>query len=455
MSQQPAENKMGTMPVKRLVLTMSLPMMISMLVQALYNVVDSYFVAKLSEDALTAVGMAFPFQNLMIAVSVGTGVGINALLSRSLGAKDQDSVDRAAENGVLLGLLSALVFTVAALVFAEPFFLLQNATPEIARDGAAYLRICGGLSVGIFMEITFERLLQATGRTFYSMITQGVGALINIVMDPVLIFGLGPFPHMGVAGAAAATVLGQIVAAILALVFNITSNPDINPRLKGFRPNGHIIRQIYSVGVPTIVLNSISSIMTFGMNLILVGFSSTAVAVFNVYFKLQSFVFMPIFGLNNGLVPIVSYNFGARKKARLVGAVRFGVVLAVCIMLAGLAVIQLIAAPILGLFEASDAMLRIGVPALRTISLCFVFAGFNVICTSAFQALGHGVLSMVISIVRQLVVLLPAAFLLSLTGVLDAVWWAFPIAEVAAVALSSIFLLRVYRQAVVPLDSAD
>ena len=455
MSQQPAENKMGTMPVKKLVLTMSLPMMISMLVQALYNVVDSYFVAKLSEDALTAVGMAFPFQNLMIAVSVGTGVGINALLSRSLGAKDQESVDRAAENGVLLGLLSALVFTVAALLFAEPFFRLQNATPDIVRDGAAYLRICGGLSIGIFMEITFERLLQATGRTFYSMITQGVGAVINIIMDPVLIFGLGPFPAMGVAGAAAATVLGQIVAAVLALVFNLTSNPDINPRLKGFRPNGRIIRQIYSVGVPTIVLNSISSIMTFGMNLILVGFSSTAVAVFNVYFKLQSFVFMPIFGLNNGLVPIVSYNYGARKKARLVGAVRFGVVLAVCIMLAGLAVIQLFAAPILGLFEASAAMLTIGVPALRTISLCFVFAGFNVICTSAFQALGHGVLSMVVSIVRQLVVLLPAAFLLSLTGVLDAVWWAFPIAEVAAVALSSIFLLRVYRQAVVPLDSAD
>ena len=455
MSQQPAENKMGTMPVKRLVLTMSLPMMISMLVQALYNVVDSYFVAKLSEDALTAVGMAFPFQNLMIAVSVGTGVGINALLSRSLGAKDQDSVDRAAENGVLLGLLSSLVFTAAALLFAEPFFALQNASPEIARDGAAYLRICGGLSIGIFMEITFERLLQATGRTVHSMITQGVGAVINIIMDPVLIFGLGPFPRMEVAGAAAATVLGQIVAAILALIFNLTSNPDINPRLKGFRPNGRIIRQIYSVGVPTIVLNSISSIMTFGMNLILVGFSSTAVAVFNVYFKLQSFVFMPIFGLNNGLVPIVSYNYGARKKARLVGAVRFGVVLAVCIMLAGLAVIQLFAAPILGLFEASAAMLTIGVPALRTISLCFVFAGFNVICTSAFQALGHGVLSMVVSIVRQLVVLLPAAFLLSLTGVLDAVWWAFPIAEVAAVALSSIFLLRVYRQAVVPLDSAD
>ena len=455
MSQQPAENKMGTMPIKKLVLTMSLPMMVSMLVQALYNVVDSYFVAKLSEDALAAVGMAFPFQNLMIAVSVGTGVGINALLSRSLGAKDQESVDRAAENGVLLGLLSALVFTVGGLVLAGPFFALQNASPEIARDGVAYMRICGGLSIGIFMEITFERLLQATGRTMYSMITQGVGAVINIIMDPVLIFGLGPFPRMEVAGAAAATVLGQIVAAILALIFNITSNPEVNPRLKGFRPNGHIIRQIYSVGLPTIVLNSISSVMTFGMNLILVGFSSTAVAVFNVYFKLQSFVFMPVFGLNNGLVPIVSYNYGARKKHRLVGAVRFGLVLAVCIMLAGLAVMQLFTAPILSLFEASAELLRIGMPALRTISLCFVFAGFNVICTSAFQALGHGVLSMVVSIVRQLVVLLPAAFLLSLSGVLDAVWWAFPIAEVAAVALSSFFLLRVYRQVVAPLDSVD
>ena len=455
MSQQPAENKMGTMPIRKLVLTMSLPMMISMLVQALYNVVDSYFVAKLSEDALAAVGMAFPFQNLMIAVSVGTGVGINALLSRSLGAKDQDSVDRAAENGVLLGLLSSLVFTAAALLFAEPFFALQNASPEIARDGAAYLRICGGLSIGIFMEITFERLLQATGRTVHSMITQGVGAVINIIMDPVLIFGLGPFPRMEVAGAAAATVLGQIVAAILALIFNLTSNPDINPRLKGFRPNGHIIRQIYSVGLPTIVLNSISSVMTFGMNLILVGFSSTAVAVFNVYFKLQSFVFMPVFGLNNGLVPIVSYNYGARKKKRLVGAVRFGVILAVCIMFAGLAVIQFFTAPILGLFEASDELLRIGVPALRTISLCFVFAGFNVICGSAFQALGHGVLSMIISIVRQLVVLLPAAFLLSLTGVLDAVWWAFPIAELAAVLLSALFLRRTYLATVAPMADAE
>ena len=450
---QASENKMGVMPIKRLVLSMSLPMMISMLVQALYNVVDSYFVAKISEDALTAVGMAFPFQNLMIAVSVGTGVGVNALLSRSLGAKDQETANRSAENGVLLAVISAVVFMAIALLFAQPFFELQKATPEIAKQGAAYLRICGGLSFGIFLEVMFERLLQSTGRTFYTMITQGVGAVINIIMDPVLIFGIGPFPQMGVAGAAAATVLGQIVAAVLAVLFNVTRNHDIQPTLKGFRPSGRIIRQIYSVGIPTIVLNSISSVMTFGMNLILISFTSTAVAVFNVYFKLQSFVFMPVFGLNNGLVPIVSYNYGARKKKRLVEAVRFGSLLAIGIMLAGLVIIQLFPAPILGIFEASADMLRIGVPALRIISLCFVFAGFNVICSSTFQALGNGILSMLISIIRQLVVLLPAAFLLSLTGNLDLVWLAFPIAEVAAVCLSVLFLRHTYRTVVAPLDA--
>ena len=446
------ENKMGVMPVKRLVLSMSLPMMISMLVQALYNVVDSYFVAKVSENALAAVGMAFPYQNLMIAVSVGTSVGVNALLSRSLGAKDYDTANRAAENGVFLALLSTLLFSVVGVVFARPFFLAQSSDPDIVNQGVAYLSICAGLSFGLFLEVMFERLLQSTGRTFYTMITQGVGAIINIIMDPMLIFGIGPFPEMGVAGAAAATVLGQIVAAVLALVFNITSNPDINPRLKGFRPNGHIIRQIYSVGLPTIVLNSISSVMTFGMNLILGAIStSTAVAVFNVYFKLQSFVFMPVFGLNNGMVPIVSYNFGARKRRRLTEAVRFSAILAVGIMLAGLIIIQFLAAPILELFEASDEMLRIGVPALRIISLCFTFAGFNIICSSTFQALGNGVLSMIMSIGRQLVVLLPAAYLLSLTGNVTAVWWAFPIAEIASLALCLIFLRLIFRDVIAPL----
>ena len=446
------ENKMGVMPIKRLVLSMSLPMMISMLVQALYNVVDSYFVAKVSENALAAVGMAFPYQNLMIAVAVGTGVGVNALLSRSLGAKDFDTANRTAENGVLLAVLSTLVFSIVGVVFAQSFFQAQSTDPDIVSKGVAYLRICAGLSFGLFLEIMFERLLLSTGRTFYTMITQGVGAIINIIMDPVLIFGIGPFPKMGVAGAAAATVMGQIVAAILALIFNITRNHEIQPSLKGFRPRASIIGRIYSVGIPTIVLNSISSVMTFGMNLILGAIStSTAVAVFNVYFKLQSFVFMPVFGLNNGMVPIVSYNFGARKRKRLTDTVRFCAILAVGIMLVGLVIIQLFPAPILGIFEASDEMLRIGVPALRIISLCFVFAGFNIICSSTFQALGNGVLSMIMSIGRQLVVLLPAAYLLSLTGDVTAVWWAFPIAEIASLAMALLFLRRIFREVIAPL----
>ena len=449
-----SENKMGTMPVRRLVVTMSLPMIISMLVQALYNVVDSYFVAKLSEDALTAVGLVFPFQNLMIAVAIGTGVGVNALLSRSLGEKNYDMANRTAEHGVMLALISAVVFTLLGIFGAGPFLAVQADVPQIARDGAAYMRICGGLSVGIFLEIMFERLLQSTGRTFYTMITQGVGAIINIIMDPVLIFGLGPFPRMEVAGAAAATVLGQIVAAILAFYFNLRCNHDIKPSFRGFRPSGIIVRRIYAVGAPSIILNSIGSVMTFGMNQILFAFSSTAVAVFNVYFKLQSFVFMPVFGLNNGMVPIVSYNFGARKSKRLKDTVVFSAILAICIMLVGFALMQFLAAPILGIFEASPDMLAIGVPALRIISICFIPAGFNIICSSTFQALGNGVLSMIISFVRQLVVLLPAAFLLSLTGVVTAVWWAFPIAELASLALCSTFLVYIYRRVIRPLGEA-
>ena len=438
MSEELRENKMGTMPVRRLVLSMSLPMMIAMLVQALYNVVDSYFVAKLSENALTAVGMVFPFQNLLIAVGVGTGVGVNAFLSRSLGEKNYDAANRAAENGVFLAVLSTLVFTVAGLTLAHPFIAVQTDIPDIVSSGTAYMRICGGLSFGLFLEIMFERLLQATGRTFYTMITQGTGAIINIIME--------------VAGAAAATVLGQTVAAVLAVLFNLTCNHDIHPTLRGFRPNGPVIRNIYSVGAPSIILNSIGSVMTFGMNQILFAFSSTAVAVFNVYFKLQSFVFMPVFGLNNGMVPIVSYNYGARKRKRLVDTVKFSALLAVAIMLVGLVVIQLFPANILGLFEASPDMLAIGVPALRIISLCFVFAGFSIICSSTFQALGNGLLSMMISIVRQLLILLPAAFFLSLSGSVTAVWWAFPIAELASLALCVIFLRRIYRRVILPLE---
>lgn len=442
---------MGTLPVNKLLISMSLPMMISMLIQALYNVVDSVFVAQINENALTAVGMAFPFQNLMISVGVGTGVGVNALLSRSLGEKKFDVANKSAENGVFLAILSYLAFLVAGVLLSRPFFAIQTDIAEIVEYGTTYLTICLVLSVGIFIEIMFERLLQSTGRTLCTMFTQGLGAITNIILDPCLIFGLGPFPELGVAGAAWATVIGQMAAAVLAIILNQAVNREIHLSVRGFRPDGRIIKTIYAVGVPSIIMSSISSVMTFGMNIILMGFTSTATAVFNVYFKLQSFVFMPIFGLNNGLVPIVAYNYGARKGERLVKAVKLACCYAVGIMVIGLVIVQLFPGPILLLFNASDYMLEIGVPALRTISISFLFAGFCVISSSAFQALGHGVLSMIMSFVRQLIVLLPVAWLFSLTGNLGLVWFSYPIAEIAAVLVSILYLRRIYVQVVQPL----
>lgn len=456
MSEVVRENKMGTMPVGRLLFSMSLPMVLSMLIQALYNVVDSIFVAQLSENALTAVSLAFPFQNLMIAAAVGTSVGVNALLSRSLGEKNLDAANRAAENGVFLAVVTCLVFMTLGTLLVRPFFTLQTtsdaASAEIVEMGVTYMSICTLLSCGIFLEIMLERLLQSTGRTFYTMITQGIGAVINIALDPILIFGLLGFPKMGVAGAAAATVAGQIVAAGLALMFNLMFNHDISPDFRHFRPNGVIIAQIYKVGLPSIVMNSIGSVMTFGLNKILYAFSSTATAVLGIYFKFQSFVFMPIFGLNNGMVPIVAYNYGARKRKRLMDTVRLSIFTAVGIMLIGLVVIQFLAPQILLLFNASEDMLGIGVPALKTVSLSFIFAGFSVIASSTFQALGNGLLSMLVSIIRQLVVLLPAAWLLSLSGNVNLVWWAFPIAEVIAVCLCTCFLRHTYLTVIQPLD---
>ncbi len=452
MSEAIPENKMGTMPVGPLVLSMSLPIMVSMLIQALYNVVDSIFVAQISEDALTAVSLAFPYQNLMIAVAVGTAVGVNALLSRSLGEKNFETANRTAENAIFLTILSYLVFLVLGFTVSRAYFVFQTDNTAIIEAGTIYLTICSTLSFGIFVEITMELLLQATGRTLQTMFTQGLGAIINIILDPVLIFGLGPFPEMGVAGAAAATVIGQIMAAMLALFLNARMNHDLQLSFRNFRPNGDIIRRIYTVGVPSIIMNSISSVMTFGMNQILIAFSSTATAVLGIYIKVQSFVFMPVFGLNNGMVPIVAYNYGARKKKRLKDTVKVCVFFAMLIMLVGLLIIQLLPAQILGLFKASDYMLSIGVPALRTISWSFLLAGFSVIASSTFQALGNGFLSMVISIVRQLVVLLPAAWLLSLSGQLDLVWWSFPIAEVVALVLCLLFLRHIFRQVVEPLE---
>ena len=446
------ENKMGVMPLNRLLISMSVPMMISMLVQALYNIVDSMFVAQLSENALTAVSLAFPAQNLMIAVATGTGVGVNAALSRNLGEKNFERANKIADHALFLAALSYVVFALFGLCFARQFFRLQTDIEEIVDLGTTYLRVCTIASFGLFMEIACERLLQSTGKTIYSMYTQGLGAIINIVLDPILIFGYFGAPALGITGAAGATVIGQIIAFCLGFFFNKTRNHEITISLRDFKPNSEIISHIYAVGIPSIIMASIGSVMTFGMNKILIAFSSTATAVFGIYFKLQSFVFMPVFGLNNGMVPIVSYNYGARKRKRLVDTVKFSALLAVAIMLVGLVVIQLFPANILGLFEASPDMLAIGVPALRIISLCFVFAGFSIICSSTFQALGNGLLSMMISIVRQLLILLPAAFFLSLSGSVTAVWWAFPIAELASLALCVIFLRRIYRRVILPLE---
>lgn len=441
----PTENKMGIMPVNKLLLSMSVPIMASMLIQALYNVVDSIFVARISEDALTAVSLAFPVQNLMIAVSVGTGVGVNALLSRNLGEKNFKGANQAAVNGIFLFFLGFLAFLVFGLTLPRFFFRSQTDIPAIIDYGCSYLSIVCTFSFGLFGQVIFERLLQSTGKTIYSMITQGLGAIINIILDPILIFGLLGFPALGVAGAAIATVIGQIAAMLLGLYLNIKKNKEISINMKGFKPSGKIIKQIYSVGVPSIIMQSIASVMTFGLNKILMGFTATAAAVFGVYFKLQSFIFMPIFGLNNGMVPIIAYNYGAKKTDRLKRTYTLSVVYAVSIMFIGIIILQFFPKQLLLLFDASESMLEIGAAALRIICLSYLFAGFCIISTSLFQALGRGFISMVISIVRQLLVLLPVAYLLSKTGNLNLVWLAFPIAECFALIMCIYYVRRIYK----------
>ena len=455
MSQPANENKMGVMPENKLLLNMALPMIISMLIQACYNVVDSYFVAKLSQDALNAVSLAFPVQNLMIAVAVGTGVGINALLSRSLGQKDFERADRTAMNGVLLEGLSGLVFTALGLTCARLFYTIQTDIPGIISYGVDYLTIIAGCSMGIFMSVAAERLVQATGRTVYAMVIQGTGSVINLILDPILIFGLFGFPRLEVAGAAVATVAGQIVGGLVGLCLSLTRNPEIHMSFAGLRPKKEIISGIYSVGLPSIIMQSIGSVMVFGMNQILIAFTSTATAVFGIYFKLQSFIFMPVFGLNNGMVPIVAYNYGARKPERIIKTVKLAVTYAVCIMAVGFALFQLFPDVFLSLFEAEGEeagdLLTIGVPALRIISTSFLLAGFCIVCGSVFQALGHGVLSLAVSVVRQLIVLLPAAFVLARLGGLHVVWWSFPFAELFSTTLTALFLYWVYKKEVAPM----
>ena len=443
------ENKMGVMPVGRLIATMSLPIMASMLVQALYNVVDSMFVSRIDEYALTALSMAFPIQNLMIAVSVGLGVGLNAVLSRALGAKDHESVNRTAANSLFLMVLCVLAFMLGGMTIVRPFFEAQTDIAEIIEYGVTYTRIVMVGCFGLFMQIYFERVLQSTGRTVPTMISQGLGAIINIVLDPILIFGLFGLPRLGVAGAALATIIGQWAGAAVGFTLNMRMNPEVQLNLHGFTPHGATIRRVLAIGVPSVIMQSIGSVMTFGMNQILIAFSSTAVAVFGVYFKLQSFIFMPVFGLNNGTVPIVAYNYGARKPDRMMKTIKLSIAAVVVIMTCGLLLFQLAPRQLLAIFDASEEMLSMGVPALRTISLHFPIAAICIGMGAVFQALGFSVYSMINSFVRQLLVLLPSAFLLgAIRGNVNAVWWSFIIAEVFSLALTLFYFVRVYRNVI-------
>lgn len=443
---------MGYMPIFKLVVNMSLPMIISMLVQALYNVVDSMFVSRVSENALTAVSLAFPAQNLMIGVATGTAVGVNALLSKSLGEKNYKRANQIAENGIFLSFIGFLIFLIFGLFGTEVFFRTQTDVEDIISSGVDYLRVCSCFSFGIFGQIIFERLMQSTGRTFYTMITQGVGAIINIVLDPIFIFGYFGLPAMGAKGAAIATVIGQIIAFIIAVILNKKKNTDIDLKLKEFRPNLKIIGRIYSIGIPSIIMVAVGSIMTFSINKIVIAFTETAAAVFGVYFKLQSFVFMPLFGMNNGVIPIISFNYGARNKQRVMKTIGVAILFALFFMAIGLASMQILPKELLSIFNASDQMIKIGVPALKTISISYIFAGFSVVLISVFQAFGKGLFSMSISIARQLVVLVPCAYLLSKTGELDSVWWAFPIAEVMSVFVAGAFFVYLYKKVITKLD---
>ena len=438
--------KLGESPISKLLWYYSLPSLIGTLVNALYNIIDSLFVARIEEDALTAVSLAFSMQNLMIAVAIGTGVGFSALVSKSLGERNFEMANYAANNAIPLYAITYLFFFVAGLTLVEPFFELQHASANITQYGNDYMKLVLLCSFGMLMQICLERMLLATGKTFYSMITQATGAIINCIMDPILIFGLLGAPRLEVKGAAIATIFGQIIAAGLALFFNLKYNKELTLAFRYMKLKASVVRRIYAVGLPSIIMASIGSFMVFGLNRILMAFTSTAAAVFGAYFKLQSFIFMPIFGINNGMVPIVAYNYGARNKTRVLETVKYAAMYAIGIMLIGLILFETIPGPLLKFYDASPEMLAIGIPALRIIATHFLIAGAAIMMSSSFQALGNGVYSMIVSILRQMVALLPAAYLLSLTGNLNMVWWAFPIAEVVSFLTCCFFMRKIVRE---------
>jgi len=458
MSNQP-ENKMGTMPVGKLLLTMALPLAISMLVQAFYNIVDSIYVSKVSESAVTALSLAFPIHNLQIGFATGVAVGMNSLLSKSLGQGNRERANRAAGNGIVLMLAAVALFMIFGAVGARPYYAMQSSVAATVDGGTAYTSICCLLTLGIFVEILFERLLQSSGRTIYTLFTQGTGAILNIILDPIFIFGFAPLgiKPMGIAGAAVATVIGQWVAAIMAVIFNLTRNPDVQFALRYFKPDRKVMGKILTVGIPSIIMMAIGSVMTFCMNQIFQGFKSygeTATAVFGVYFKLQSFFLMPLFGINNAAISIIAYNYGARKPKRITGTLKCSLVTAMCIMLAGVAVFQLLPQVLMGIFSGENTgenFMKLGISALRIVSLHFPLAAVGIALSSSFQAMGIGIYSTMTSLGRQLIALVPAAYLLSLTGSVDAVWWSFPIAEVISMLLSLYFYYKIYRTKIKPM----
>lgn len=451
------ENKMGVMPVGKLLVNMALPMIISMLVQALYNIVDSVYVSQVSESAVTALSLAFPVQNMQIGFAVGVGVGVNALLSQSLGRKDQESVNWAAGQGVFLALVATALFMLFGFFGVRPYYTMQSTVAETVEGGIAYTSICCIFTVGIFIQVLCERLLQATGRAMQTMILQGTGAIINIILDPVFIHGWWGMPRMGVAGAAVATVIGQCTGAVLGIYLNLRHNPEVQLHVKFMKPNWKVISPILEVGIPSVVMNGIGSVMNFGMNQILQGFNEVATGVFGIYYKLQSLFFMPLFGINNATISILAYNYGARKPKRIVHTLKLATAVAVCIMLVGLAVFQLFPQALLGIFNPTEEFLAIGVKALRILCLPFPVAAICISLGASFQALGKGSYSTVVSLCRQLIVLLPVAYLLSLTGSVDNVWWSFPIAEVMSALVTGLLFAKLYRQKVKPLfaDEAE
>lgn len=434
-------NIMQSETIPRLLFKMSFPMMLSMLIQALYNVVDSIFVAMVSETALTAVSLAFPLQNLLISAAVGTGVGINSLLSRRLGEGKHEEANHVASTSLFLAFAMWVLFVLIGVFLTKPFLALFTKDTELLKLSTSYSRICLIVSFGCIFSVTIEKLIQATGNSVQPMTMQLTGAITNIILDPVFIFVF----KLGVNGAAIATVIGQIASMLLAIVF-FKKNEYISIQLKDIKPNARIIKDIFQVGLPSIIMNSIGTVMVSLINKILILFSATAVSVFGVYFKLQSFVFMPVFGLNNGVIPILGFNYGARNKKRMLDTMKLGLVVALLIMITGTICFQLFAKELLSLFSATEEMYRIGIPALRTISLCFIPASISIILIASFQATGFGLASMMVSIIRQLVVLCPCALLLSRLIGINGVWYSFAIAEIFGLLFSVIFFIHVYNK---------